>query len=184
MTRLIRIGLFILLTVSLGACRTTRQQEEKAQRQQWEARLSSQVLELEERIIDLETDLAVFKRTQSDLDNRIRRTASEADRTKEDTARTARSLEKKITAVREEISKKLDIILEEVARENERLLERINTGRGNSVLTQGYEHVVRGGETLSTIAREYGVTINAIVEANAISDPNTLRVGQKLFIPQ
>lgn len=47
----------------------------------------------------------------------------------------------------------------------------------------GYEHVVRQGETLSEIARAYGVSMNAIIRANRIERPDALRVGQKLFIP-
>ncbi len=48
----------------------------------------------------------------------------------------------------------------------------------------GYEHVVRSGETLSEIAREYRVSSAAIIKANNLSNPDNLRVGQKLFIPE
>ncbi len=44
-------------------------------------------------------------------------------------------------------------------------------------------HIVQPGETMGTIARQYGVTINAIAEANDISNPNVLSVGQELMIP-
>jgi len=45
-------------------------------------------------------------------------------------------------------------------------------------------HVVQPGETLSSIARLYGVTSQAIMEANGLEDPNLLEVGQQLVIPQ
>jgi len=48
----------------------------------------------------------------------------------------------------------------------------------------GYEHEVQAGENLSRIAQAYGVSMSAIIEANEISDPNALRVGQTLFIPE
>lgn len=48
----------------------------------------------------------------------------------------------------------------------------------------GYEHEVQSGESLSAIAAAYGVTVKAIMDNNDISDPNKLRAGQKLFIPQ
>ncbi len=51
------------------------------------------------------------------------------------------------------------------------------------VSATGYEHIVEAGQTLSHIAQAYGVTVRAIVDANNIPDPNNLRVGQKLFIP-
>jgi uncharacterized protein YcbK (DUF882 family) len=44
-------------------------------------------------------------------------------------------------------------------------------------------HVVVAGETLSQIAREYGVTTRAVQEANDIDDPDRIRVGQELRIP-
>lgn len=47
----------------------------------------------------------------------------------------------------------------------------------------GTSHSVAAGETLSTIARRYGTTIKAIASASGISDPNRIRVGQKLTIP-
>lgn len=52
---------------------------------------------------------------------------------------------------------------------------------GNEV---GYEHVVAENETLSAIAQAYGVKTTAIIEANNITDPTKVRVGQKLFIPK
>jgi uncharacterized membrane protein len=45
-------------------------------------------------------------------------------------------------------------------------------------------HIVQPGETLSSIARQYGVTSQAIMEANGLDDPNLLEVGQELIIPQ
>ena len=44
-------------------------------------------------------------------------------------------------------------------------------------------HVVRYGEHLTGIARRYGTTIAAIVQANGLSDASYLRVGQRLVIP-
>jgi LysM repeat protein len=44
-------------------------------------------------------------------------------------------------------------------------------------------HVVQRGETLYTIALRYNSTITAIAQANAISNPNIIYVGQQLVIP-
>jgi LysM repeat protein len=44
-------------------------------------------------------------------------------------------------------------------------------------------HVVVQGQTLTGIARQYGSTIAAIVQANGIANPSFLRVGQRLTIP-
>ena len=50
--------------------------------------------------------------------------------------------------------------------------------------TQGETvHVVQWGETISIIASRYGVTVEAILVLNGLSDPNFVYVGQRLVIP-
>jgi uncharacterized membrane protein len=44
-------------------------------------------------------------------------------------------------------------------------------------------HIVQPGETLSSIARLYGVGYQAIMYANGLEDPNLIEVGQELTIP-
>jgi LysM repeat protein len=43
-------------------------------------------------------------------------------------------------------------------------------------------HVVRSGETLSTIATRYGLSTSTLASLNGIGDPNRLRVGQRLRV--
>jgi len=45
-------------------------------------------------------------------------------------------------------------------------------------------HTVTAGETLSSIADEYGVTWQELAQANNLKDPYTIYVGQVLCIPQ
>ena len=44
-------------------------------------------------------------------------------------------------------------------------------------------HTVARGETLRYIARLYGVTVDEIVAANELADPNRIYIGQQLVIP-
>jgi LysM repeat protein len=44
-------------------------------------------------------------------------------------------------------------------------------------------HVVAPGEYVSLIARRYGVSVQALLEANDLPDPNYVEVGQRLVIP-
>lgn len=46
------------------------------------------------------------------------------------------------------------------------------------------QHVVRRGDTLSEIARAYGVSVSAIRAANRSVHPNRLQIGQRLVIPR
>ncbi len=43
--------------------------------------------------------------------------------------------------------------------------------------------IVRAGDTLFKIARSYGVTVDAIIKANGLRNPDAIRVGQTLLIP-
>lgn len=54
---------------------------------------------------------------------------------------------------------------------------------GSASRPSGYEHKVEKGQTLSEIAKGYGTTVDAIMKANKLANPSTLRVGQVLFIP-
>lgn len=44
-------------------------------------------------------------------------------------------------------------------------------------------HVVQAGETLSAIARKYGVSVGDLVAANGLGSPDVIRVGVRLLIP-
>ena len=46
-----------------------------------------------------------------------------------------------------------------------------------------YTHTIAGGESLYTIARRYEVTTQALVQANGLSSPDKIVVGQQLIIP-
>jgi len=48
----------------------------------------------------------------------------------------------------------------------------------------GSIYIVRPGDTLSAIAKRFNVTVPALVAANTLTDPNLIRVGQRLIIPK
>lgn len=60
---------------------------------------------------------------------------------------------------------------------------------GQSIVIPGKDgepdrvHVVARGETLASIAVTYGASAVSIATANELSDPNLIRIGQKLRIP-
>lgn len=51
------------------------------------------------------------------------------------------------------------------------------------VAAGGITHLVRPGETLSALARRYGVTVAAIMEANGLRSASDLKAGARLLIP-
>lgn len=44
------------------------------------------------------------------------------------------------------------------------------------------EYIVKKGDTLSSIAKKYGVTVSDLVAWNGIKNPDLIRVGQKIYI--
>ncbi len=47
---------------------------------------------------------------------------------------------------------------------------------------QAVTHTVQAGETLGLLAKQYGVTVEALVSLNGIQDPNIIDVGQVLTV--
>ena len=56
-------------------------------------------------------------------------------------------------------------------------------GVGSALAQGGNVHYVQRGESLSTIAANYGVTSQALMVANGLQNPDFIYVGQKLTIP-
>lgn len=66
---------------------------------------------------------------------------------------------------------------------------QLDTGNGNWVVPRNLRtetievyHTVKQGETLSSIARKYNVTITEIADQNGIQNPNHLEAGTELVI--
>jgi len=57
------------------------------------------------------------------------------------------------------------------------------TSNLNVVPANAYAHTIESGESLYTIARKYNVTAQAIMQANGITSPDKIYVGQKVIIP-
>ena len=181
-----KIFLFIpaLAMVSLLAatgCQTT--QLDRDQREQWESALSRQVINLEKGNAAFENQVDELRRRVGEIEKTSRHLQTLLQELSQDQNDLRVSLQNEVRAQQAVTNKKLDVILEEVAKENEKLLARIQASRAGAA-TQGYEHVVKPGETISGIARHYGVTADAIVSANQLSDPHAIRVGQILFVPR
>lgn len=55
----------------------------------------------------------------------------------------------------------------------------VSTGK-SSITDSGGLHTVKPGETASTIAQKYGMTTEELIRINAIRDPRSLQIGQRL----
>lgn len=59
-----------------------------------------------------------------------------------------------------------------------------NTTSASAATPTGLVYVIQPGDRLADIAQRYGVSWPAIVQANNITDPNRIKVGESIFIPE
>ncbi len=64
------------------------------------------------------------------------------------------------------------------------MMALVSTNASVAVDTTTTEHIVQAGETLGQIAQRYDITIDALVAANGLTDPDRIRIGQVLVIPR
>jgi LysM repeat protein len=92
-----------------------------------------------------------------------------------------KALDDRITAVDAARQKDKQAIIDQLAKELANLGGGKPTGKPTAP-SEGKEHVVQKGETLSAIAKSYGVTVVDLKKVNNLSSDD-IRVGQKLAIP-
>jgi len=161
--------------------------------EQRQAGLSEKVLKIDGRVTVLEEEIQVVSHQLEGLSQRLGGLESEFGRgleaVRDGQQQIGIELENRIRAVdtgresdRTDLMERMGIVLEEVTRENSQLREEIEAIK--SSLNVGVEHTVRAGDSLARIASQYGTTVEAIVTANNLANPDRISVGQKLFIPQ
>ncbi len=158
-----------------------------------QAGLSEKVLKIDGRVTALEEEIQVVSHQLEGLSQRLGGLESEFGRgleaVRDGQQQIGIELESRIREVdsgrqsdRTDLIERMGIVLEEVTRENSQLREEIEAIK--SSLNVGVEHTVRPGDSLARIASQYGTTVEAIVTANNLANPDRISVGQKLFIPQ
>ena len=90
-----------------------------------------------------------------------------------------KAVEDRIAAVDAARQKDRQAIIEQLAKE----LAGAGSKAAPPASGDGKEHVVQKGETLSSIAKSYGVTVGDLRKANNVIGSD-LKVGQKLVIPK
>lgn len=157
----------LLATLLLSGCQTYQSQ-------------TTRTRQTEDRLIEQEN--------QRRMAGRIETLQMEIDRLNRELDALRRSVETRCAAIEQKSETDKRELIARLTAQIETLLKQsapapvTPTPSGGS--TTGYEHVVRQGETLSTIAKAYNVTTKAIIDANNIKNPDRLSIGQTLFIPE
>jgi LysM repeat protein len=83
----------------------------------------------------------------------------------------------------ERLGRQTNAALDALAK-NQATRPAVQTNFSEDFPKQGVNYTVQPGDTLSTIAQKHNARVSDIQNANKITDPTRIRVGQTLFIPQ
>jgi len=100
---------------------------------------------------------------------------------KEETKARLDEIERSLKAAEAGQKKLRDEIIDDLSGKMANILSAHTAGTRSG---QGGKHVIGPGETLSGIATTYKTDVNAIIKANDLKDPDNIKVGQTLIIPE
>lgn len=176
-------NLFLVLGIlALGSgCETlTGQQQRVAQTRLYNevANQKVEIQRLEQRLDGLEAEREVLYARMADLQQAL--SESDSRRHAELTA-----MQTQLTAQAQAQETLRRELADELSGRMATILQTQAAAANTAARTQpGWVHTVKAGQTLSEIAREYGAGTAAIVKANNLKNPNDIKVGQELFIPE
>jgi len=185
--------ILILLTVFLAAPMLLRGQDAATEEQL--NKLRGELSALQTSNVDLQKRLAdVMKELQDVREQAAKPTGNYAS------VDDLKQLAEKVREVDRKRAEDRELILDEI----KKLGKAMGAGGGRTVKRQddlpkgnteppavsdkGYEYVIQSGDTLSTVVAEYRkqgvkVTVDQVLRANPTLKPESLKVGQKVFIP-
>lgn len=170
----------------LTGCQTTGWEQQRQQ----EAHLASEVAELrismqrmEHRLTDLVREQDVLGEDMQQLRHNLRDQTARNESVFSAFSSRLDEQARSQSAMRRELTDDLSARMADIIRTQQRAATPPPRTGSRTRAEVGYEHEVQAGETLSEIARAYGVSSQDIIQANQMRDPNVLRVGQTLFIP-
>jgi len=166
------------------------------------ARLSQDVQSLQEQLGKTQLQLEVLEQKQQQIldsfDRLLKNQQSLTARLETLSAQTETrfsALPEREQAVKKEIVTEVSQQIQALAKETNKaiaaLAEARTTTPNVNVRTRfsddypetGVAHVVKPGETISGIARQYGSTIDYIMNANRIANATGLKAGETIFVP-
>lgn len=177
---------FVLLALSLSGCRSLRglQQRSETRERSEMMLMREQVETVSGRMDDMQTQIdELWKETQSLRQANKEELKSETGRLESRIA----DLEKQMDALEAARAKDRKEIIEKMSKTVSSMISNMGGTGGTSSgggSQYGVEHTVEPGQTLSEIASAYDVEISAIIKSNNLKNPDQLKVGQKLFIPE
>lgn len=158
------------------------------------AGLRNDVLLLQQRVGELSGTVDDLRRENSQLQARANQNYVTVAQLNEAIAEMNRSLQTGLASNKREVLSQVATNMERLGKQTQGALDAlakgqatrpaVNTDFKEDFPKQGVHHTVQAGETLSGIAQKLNARVTDIVNANKITDPTKIRVGDTLFIPQ
>jgi LysM repeat protein len=144
-------------------------------------RLTAQVEDLQFRQERIQQDL---QKIQSDLQD-MRHAAGSGVSEKD-----LQALEARVQALDAARQKDKQIIIDQLAKELAAIgspkpgPKPTSSASASAMVAEAKEHIVAKGESLTSIAKAHGVSVEDLKKANNIANANEIKVGQKLIVPR
>jgi len=159
-----------------------------------QAALRNDVRLLEQRLGELAMTVEDLRRENSSLQARTSQSFVTVTQLNEAVADMNRALQAGLASQKRDVLQQVAGQMERLGKQTQAALDALARGQATrpAVQTdfkddfpkQGVNYTVQAGDTLSGIAQKMNSSVSDIINANRITDPTKLRVGQTLFIPQ
>lgn len=147
---------------------------------------SEEIIDIKDRMLSLENTLDDLKYQSEANRKELGKLHAMLKQQRSENSKQLQKVQGEIASQKVSFDKKTDLILDTVNEEYKRLVAKVHSlEKPNSEEYEtGSYHTVQKGESLSKIASKYGVSVERVMSSNEISDPNKIRVNQKIFIPE
>ncbi|MDD3276088.1 MAG: LysM domain-containing protein [Kiritimatiellales bacterium] len=129
-------------------------------------------------------DQLIAQESQRRLSGRLEALESEIGRIGRDLDTLRSQLDSRCASIEQKSEADKREMVARLSGELDKLMKQAAARPAAAPSARGIEHTIQAGETLYIISKAYGVSSKTIIDANKLSDPDRLSVGQKLFIPQ
>jgi LysM repeat protein len=162
------------------------------------ANLQEDVRLLNQRLGDLQIRVEQLERENSDLKNQTgsaAQTYATVAQLNDAIANLNRAIKAAANETKNETLEKVSVQMEKLARQTQAAIDALAKNQASRTAVtpptftedypkEGVSYTVQKGDTLGLIAKKMHASVRDITNANKITDPSRLMIGQTLFIPQ
>ena len=158
------------------------------------ANLRQDVLQLTQRVGELTMAVEQLNRDNSALQTKASQSYVTLEQLNRSVADINRTMQVGLAEQKREVLTQVGTQMERLAKQTQAAIDALAKNQATRPAVQttfhedfpkeGVNYTVQNGDTLAVIARKNNAKLQDIINANKISDPTKIRVGQTLFIPQ